>query len=65
MNVYAEQRCMICQRTNPEANRGAPPPDWGVTTDKDGEAYGVICPPCITGELFSLTTENSVAADAA
>jgi hypothetical protein len=36
-----------------------------VSTDKDGEVYGIVCPPCITGELLALTTEDCLAADAA
>ena len=56
---------MICERLNPEADRGAPPMDWGITTDKAGEVFGVICPSCITGELLSMTTEDRITADAA
>ena len=33
--------------------------DWGTTTDKAGEVYGVICPACITGELLALSTEEA------
>lgn len=65
MNHHPEQRCMICQKLNPETDRGTPPSDWSLTTDKDGEVYGVICPTCITGELLSLATEDCLTAYAA
>ena len=38
---------------------------WGITTDKAGELFGVICPSCITGELLSMTTKDRLTADAA
>lgn len=50
---------MICQRPNPEANRDAPPMDWGITTDKSSEVYSLICPACITGELFAMAAEDA------
>ena len=61
MNNHAERRCMICQRPNPEAKLAAPPMDWGITTDKAGEIFGVICPACITGELFAMAGHDSSA----
>jgi hypothetical protein len=65
MDRSREQGCMICQRPNPEANRDAPPMDWGITTDKSGAVYGVICPTCITGEQFAIVGEDPLAEAAA
>jgi hypothetical protein len=65
MNVPPELRCMICQRQNPEAGQGPPPMDWGVTTDKAGDVFGVICPTCITGEIFAIAGEDNRAEEAA
>lgn len=46
--------------TEPRGEPGSiPPMDWGTTTDKAGEVYGVICPACITGELLALSTEEA------
>ncbi len=59
MNHHPDQHCMICQRPNPEANRDAPPMDWGITTDKSSEVYSLICPACITGELFAMAAEDA------
>jgi hypothetical protein len=39
--------------------------DWGVTTDKAGDVFGVICPTCITGEIFAIAGEDSPAEEAA
>jgi hypothetical protein len=55
MNGNVEQRCMICQRPNPDVDSATLPVEWGVSTDKEGEVSGVICPSCITGELLSIT----------
>jgi len=54
MNGFAEQRCMICQRPNPDLKDGGLPNTWGVSTDQAGEVHGVICPSCITGEVLSM-----------
>jgi hypothetical protein len=54
MNGHAEHRCMLCQRPNPNAESAGPPIEWGVSTDKAGEVFGVICPGCIAGELLSM-----------
>lgn len=59
MNSPAEQRCMICQRSNPDVDSAGLPAEWGVSTDKEGEVFGVICPSCITGELLSMAAEAS------
>lgn len=53
MKGPGKERCMICERPNPRGDNGAPL-DWGVTTDKDGDVFGVICPSCVTGERFSI-----------
>ncbi len=62
MNEHAEHRCMICQRPTPIGEDPGPPLDWGVSTDKAGEVFGVLCPSCITGELLSITTEDRLPA---
>lgn len=54
MNDHAEHHCMICQRPNPDFEDGELPDLWSVSTDKAGDVYGVICPSCITGEMFSM-----------
>ncbi len=59
MNGHAEHRCMICQRPNPDVESTSLPVDWGVSTDKAGEVFGVICPSCITGELLSIAAGAS------
>jgi len=54
MNGYAEHRCLICRRPNPDLEDGGLPDMWGVSTDRAGEVHGVICPSCITGEMLSV-----------
>lgn len=59
MNGNAEQRCMICLRPNPDVDSAGLPAEWGVSTDREGEVFGVICPSCIAGELLSMAAEAS------
>lgn len=39
--------------------------DWGITTDKAGDVFGVICPNCITGEVFAMQSEGDPPKEAA
>jgi hypothetical protein len=56
---------MICQRPNPERANGELPSEWGISTDKAGDVFGVICPSCITGELFAMGGGVSLSEEAA